>query len=202
MAEQLRDLSQIQGVKSFTPSPEGKELCSDIKTNFDVRLDYVEIGDFYERLSNPSPTSLSLLSESFVACPGGTNRSPRIGKYLDRQGVILSDKRCTKGFTILDLSKLVKDGSIDKNGFITPNGFENPIKVLILPLDIKYQCSNEEVLSTLVSSFLHLKSKNPNRNIKLNILIINGGENDSRKYHREYYQEDLGYATEQGPNSI
>lgn len=190
---ELRDFSHLN-IKPYIPSPQGKELYSDMKNNFEVGIDYSDMGDFYKIISNSGNSSS--FSDSFIACPGGAYRSQRIGKYLDRQGIDLVDRRCTRGFTIRGLAGLIEEGTIDDNGFIIPKSFDRPIKVLLLPLNVKYECSDEEVLFDLVAAFLMLKFKTPDREIKLNIIIINGDEGDSRAYHNKYYNEDLGPAPE------
>lgn len=200
MTENKDNIDPIMRAKPHVPSPDAEWIFDGLKS-FNIQVDCIDFETFFEDLSRTSPSQKEAFANSFAACPGGTFRSARVTRYLDHIGIKLSDSRGKSGFTIQNLSQLMENGSIDDNGLVIPERFTNPIKTLFLPLDLENECKDEIVVG-LFCGILKLKQRYPDKPVNLRIVIINGDEDDSRKYFRQHYEENLGNAPEQGPNTI
>ncbi len=165
------------------------QVCiGNLLANPDFKIQKTDIDAFYTGLAGlpdqPNP-ELEDLDGAFVACVGGAYRSPKIAKYLRQKGVILSDERCTRGFSISNLPELFSGAVISEEGYLRPSGFAHPIKNLFLglnPEDETLQCG------TLFSALNSLAKKQMagRRDITMDVYIIEGDENKNGRLYRQF----------------
>jgi len=187
--------SEIAESKPFDPTTLLKDCLNRLHANSDVSVEKTSVNNFYTKLGKlPDGNNPELrdLDGSYVACIGGTFRSPRMARYLRQKGVSLADEEGVNGFSMSNMPELITEAQITEEGLLHPKGFNKPIRNLFIGIDTQDEDCQGAILFCTMNA-LAKKQGTLDGRIKLNIFIVDGDETESASLHRKYraYDPDL-----------
>lgn len=182
---------------TFNPFDLMRACAEELFEKSNIKFVRLPIEDFYNNLNNFPDNStnpqLASLDGSFCACVGGVTRSPRMSKYLEQKGVKLADRKCRSGFPVSNLPELIDHASIEKDGHLWPQDFNEPLSNLFIGINVESQGS-EGCFLLIMNSLLNKKQNSPSdTKIQLTIYLVDGDETTSSSRYRELraYDPDL-----------
>lgn len=153
---------------------------------------------FFGILRNRPDVLKNAIGNTHVACIGGAFRSPAIAKSLEAKGVSFSTETSHHWNSIPDLAARIKNGSINSDGKIILSGNKKELDTLVVSLDLEYD--EEEIMNANIFPALFLLNKKGHQNAKLNIIIVDGDENEVVKMAKSILPDNTEEAPPPFPN--
>ena len=118
------------------------------------------------------------LDGSIGTCVGGMFRSSRLNDILGHLGVMTAKAigdESSPGLDFDQLAEAVAAGSVTPDGYYLPQGFREPLKTLLVLVDLK---SFEKGNLFFLLMALKQKAVEVGRQVNLKIVVVDAGDND------------------------
>ena len=159
-------------------------LFADLQKSPEIKISWIGVENLYKVLLSPQRADVLPLENVFVTCVLGQDRSPIIASHLQNNGATFASEACLNGFSIHNLPKLIDAGNVDEDGFIKPKGFGKSVQRLFVSSSF---CDNwDKVFIEFITSISKLRKRNPQKEVKLDIVVVEGTGVEVCKCHTKY----------------